>query len=404
MTAQAGAGYSENTDSFRAGLQAAQAAVAEAGAPPHLALAYCTSKHDPHRLHAGVRSALGPSARIVGGHSVGAITRDRLGYEGYQACVGALTLPGTAIHLFLERDIAGREFEVGRRLGGQLAGVSDDGWRSLLLTYDSLRENTPDRGPALNLATPLIAGMDETIGRWPSVAGVGVFGDLQFNPTYQFFDDQVMQQTASALLLCGDVRMDTIIMHGCEPAGRYHTITKAEGPVILEIDGRPALDIIAQLLGAEENQTVEDYPLFVTLGVNRGERFGPFREEDYANRLCMAVDKVRRGLVMFEDDLQAGSEVQLMRRSIDQKYVGTRCRELLRRLGGRRPFFALYIDCAGRAAAYCGSEREEAEEVQHAIGSVMPLLGMYSGVEIAQVGHQIQALDWTGVLCIFSEP
>ena len=44
-------------------------------------------------------------------------------------------------------------------------------------------------------------------------------------------------------------------------------------------------------------------------------------------------------------------------RSIDVEYVGRRCEELLGRLDGK-PIFALYIDCAGRAAAYCGSERE----------------------------------------------
>jgi hypothetical protein len=53
--------------------------------------------------------------------------------------------------------------------------------------------------------------------------------------------------------------------------------------------------------------------------------------------------------------------------------------------------------------AYSGTEGEEAEEVQKVIGSKMPLLGMYSGVEIAKVGKDIQPLDWTGVLCIFSE-
>jgi len=106
---------------------------------------------------------------------------------------------------------------------------------------------------------------------------------------------------------------------------------------------------------------------------------------------------------MFEDDLKPGFEIQLMRRSIDFDYIGRRADELLERLAGRTPFFALYIDCAGRASAYCGTEREEAEEVQRVIGSRMPLLGMYAGVEIAKVGPDMQALDWTGVLCVFSE-
>ena len=46
---------------------------------------------------------------------------------------------------------------------------------------------------------------------------------------------------------------------------------------------------------------------------------------------------------------------------------------------------------------------EEAVEVQKALPADIPLLGVYSGVELAKVGGHIQALDWTGVLCLFSE-
>ena len=95
--------------------------------------------------------------------------------------------------------------------------------------------------------------------------------------------------------------------------------------------------------------------------------------------------------------------MQLMRRAVDVGYVGNRSEELLKRIGNRNPIFAIYIDCAGRAKTYSGTEREESEEVQRVIGSKMPLLGMYSGVEIAKVGDDMQALDWTGVLCVFSE-
>lgn len=157
------------------------------------------------------------------------------------------------------------------------------------------------------------------------------------------------------------------------------------------------------MLGVGPDRSWEEYPLFVTLGLNKGDKFEEFREENYANRLCMAIDKSRNALVMFEPDLVAGSEVRLMRRSIDFAYIGARATQLLDRLDGRAPFLAIYIDCAARASAYCGTEREEAEEVQRVIGSRMPLLGMYSGVEIAKVGETMQALDWTGVLCIFSE-
>jgi small ligand-binding sensory domain FIST len=108
--------------------------------------------------------------------------------------------------------------------------------------------------------------------------------------------------------------------------------------------------------------------------------------------------------VRFEPDLVAGSEVQLMCRSVDFSYVARRTEELLARVADRHAFFALYIDCAGRASAYCGSDGEEAEEVRRVIGQRIPLLGAYSGVEIAKVGAEVRPLDWTGVLCVLSQP
>jgi len=47
------------------------------------------------------------------------------------------------------------------------------------------------------------------------------------------------------------------------------------------------------------------------------------------------------------------------------------------------------------APGSCGDQRQT-------VGSRIPLLGMYSGVEIARVKGQVMPLDWTGVLCIFT--
>jgi hypothetical protein len=386
-------------------VDAASAAAAEAGVSRcDLAMIYSTSKHDPAQLRDGVRSVIGPTARLIGGYTIGIITKDKLAYEGYQVGVAVMSSDSVKVDMFIEKGLPDNEFNVGYALGRQIKSKDYMGTPNILLMYDSIKDKPPE-GMAfnLNLATPLIEGMEQTLGIWSPAAGVGMIGDWQSNPTCQWFDDRIEQQSAMALVLSGGVQLDTIIMHGCKPAGGYHTITKAEGNVILEIDDEPAVDAIAKLLGPDSYRSWEDFPFFVTLGVNKGDKFGEFREEDYANRLVMGVDKDRGGLIMFESDLKEGSEVQLMRRSIDFDYIGERVEDLLERVGDRAPFFALYIDCAGRASAYSGTEREEAEEVQKAIGSKMPLLGMYSGVEIAKVGRNMQALDWTGVLCVFSE-
>lgn len=403
LAAKVGVGYSENTKSYEAGAEAARAALVDGDFTGcNLVLLFATEKHNPERLRDGICSVVGSSTKLIGGYSMGIITKNRLGYDGYQVGVALLASDSVTIDMFIEGGLVGNEYKVGLALGEQINRRHYDGTPNVLLMYDSVVRSVA-QGLALNMATPLIEGISGALGSWPPMAGVGMMGSMQWNPTFQWFNDRVEQHSAMALVLSGGVRMDTIIMHGCRPASGYHTITKAEGSLVLEIDGKPALDAVADLLGPDSEKSWEDYPLFVTLGVNKGDKFGPFKEEDYANRMVMAVDQQRRALVMFENDLKPGFEVQLMRRSIDFDYIGRRADELLNRVGDRTSFFALYIDCAGRASAYCGTEREEAEEVQRVIGSRMPLLGMYSGVEIAKVGPDMQALDWTGVLCVFSE-
>ena len=66
-----------------------------------------------------------------------------------------------------------------------------------------------------------------------------------------------------------------------------------------------------------------------------------------------------------------------------------------------KPFFAFYIDCAGRTCAFSGAEVEEASLIQARLAPEIPLLGFYSGVEIAPLMGRSRPLDWTGVLTLF---
>jgi hypothetical protein len=257
----------------------------------------------------------------------------------------------------------------------------------------------------MNLATPLIEGLTKYLPISLPIAGSRVMGDMKFNPTFQWCGQDLLKDSAVALLCSGNLRVYTKVLHGCRPTSAYHRITKADGPVVLEIDERPALDLVGDILGPQLRNDYQQYKFFVTFGVNYGEKWGTFNEDQYANRMCVNVDRSRAGLVLAEP-LPEGTEFQLMRRSFDMDQYRSDTSSLLDEISTDNyvPFFALYLNCAGRAATYYGSEEEEAAYVSQGLNNRVPLLGVYEAGEITRIKQDLKLLDWSGVLLIFSYP
>jgi len=66
------------------------------------------------------------------------------------------------------------------------------------------------------------------------------------------------------------------------------------------------------------------------------------------------------------------------------------------------PIGGFYINCAGRCSAFTGSEVEDAKILQEEWKQEIPLMGFYSGVELAPLLGRTRPLDWTGVLSLFT--
>jgi hypothetical protein len=399
MSTKIGVAHSNRTNSTAAAIEAATNALAKAGIKKaDFALIFCSGKHNPYEFLEGVKSVMG-DIPMIGGSSIGIITEDFIGYEGFEVGVTVFASETLSFKVFAQPDLNIDERKAGEALGKQIYEAKGDLDKALLVFYDSSKQQNP---PMLNFATWLFEGLETYLPKHISCAGAGLLADMQLTATYQFYNDEVRTQNVVAVLISGKCTMQTTIMHGCKPASAYLTITKAEGPVIFEIDNRPALEVIDELLGNNHTLHWKDFSLFVTLGVNSGEKFGAFNEKEYANRLLLAVDIPSKSLIMFEPDLKTGDEVQLMRRSVDLDYIHSGIDDIKSKLDGEKPIFSFYIDCAGRAKPYAGGEFEDATEVQKGIGSI-PFMGFYSGVEVAKVKGKLQPLDWTGVLCIISE-
>jgi hypothetical protein len=400
MTPRVGVGFSELEDSFAAGQAMTRAAMAEGGLDAcNLALLFSTCQHHPDALRDGVRSVIGPDAALTGGWAVGAITNDVFGYGGFQTGIACFSISSGDFHLFRADGLADREAEVGLALGEQLVAAEADGAQTpKLLFYDSI--NRLSGRAKLNMAMPLLAGIRQAIPHLNNLVGAGLVGDMAGLPTFQWFDDDISQQSAIALTFSPGITMHTAILRGAFPVGDYHTVTKAEGPAIIEIDGHPALDVISTLI--EGAMDPSEFAFHLMLGVNQGDPWGPYEEENYSNCMCLRTDIKRKQVIMFEPELVEGTQFQLMSRNHDPVAIKRKVDELFTRVGEEQPFFALYINCAGRAGAYAGVEDEDARYVQSAIHGRAPLLGFYSGVEIGPIRGEPKSMDWTGVLCLFT--
>ncbi len=399
---RAAIGYSDIPDSAAAGRQAAEQAIAQSKRedPCDIALLFCTARHDQRVLREAASAALGASVPIYGGGAVGIITNSDYGYAGDQVGIACLWLDGAHCDIFTEGGLLESEEAAGIRLGRRMSSLALTPESPVMLFYDAVGRD--ERGRVrLKMATWLLAGLEKALGFLPDVTGAGMQGDHVCSLMEQYIGDGLGEHCATALAFSGDIRIDSAIMHGCRPASAYYTVTKADGPVILEINHKPALDFMNELLGSGIKP--KDYPFFLLFGVNHGERWGEYDETQYASRLCLGIDTERGGIVMFEPDMTEGTEFQLMFRTFDLEYMRPRIEALFENLGGREPVFAMYIDCAGRCAGYGGTDMEDALVLQQVVAQRVPVLGIYTGVEIASVAGRPRGLDWTGVFCLFSQ-
>jgi hypothetical protein len=392
-----GVGHSDSGNSRMAGRQCIERALAAFPGEASWVLAFCGGKFDPTEFLDGIRSMT--RAPVIGGSAAGTITGAARGYGGLEAAVAVFPRSLGAPTLLIEDGLLSGEAASGRRLGKRLAQATEGG-EVVLLFYDSVASAVPHR---LHPASALVEGIhDGLAGREIVLLGAGMLTDLNLSDGYIFDGGAARKHAATAVVLPRAIGADTSILHGCIPVSSFLTVTGIAGAELLELDGRPALDVLEERLGRDRwSERPLELSLTVTLGQKQGDPFARYDENAYVNRLILTVDRERRSVTLFEPDFHAGSQVQIMSRDNALMLASVRdgTASLVARTADRDTLLWLYFDCAGRASARSGAEIEEAGVLVAGLPAVSPLLGFYSGVEVAPVaGGPSRSLDWTGVL------
>ncbi len=364
---------------------------------PVMLLVFCGGKHDPGSVLAALRDAFGPVC-VVGGSAVGAITFDGSGYSGLEIGVMAFLDPATAPSVHVTLDLLHNERAAGRELGRQVA-VAAAADAPVFLLFDSVESGSP---PKLHFASSIVEGFHDGLGeRRVRLTGGGLLTDFNLSDGWVFVGDSVRRHAALALVFPPTLAVETVILHGCRPVSAFMEITRIEGAVVYELDHEPALSVIERMLGLKIGpSTNHNISLIATLGEKHGDPFGPYDENDYVNRLILTSHQQNGSVTLFEPDFERGAKVQIMSRdnALMLQSVRDGVQVANRMMAAGDTLFSLYVDCAGRASAMSGAMIEEAEIVAQTLDRSAPLLGFYSGVEIAPFGGYSRPLDWTGLL------
>ena len=392
-------GYGKNTDPVAA-VREAVAALGPSARPPQIVMAFAGGKLDPFAVRAALADQLGP-VPVAGGSAAGAISRQGLGYSGFEIGLVAFDDPETAPQL-IKSDALGRgERIAGAELGLQVRQTVNEA-SVVVMFFDSVASTIP---PRLHYASAIVAGFNEAMGNAPvTLIGGGMLTDMNMTGAWVFDGDGVNKHATTALIFPPCIEAETEILHGCRPVSTFMEITRIDGATVYELDGEPALRVIERMLGLPiGGGRGQELSLIATLGQKQGDPYAPYDERAYVNRLILTAHADTGAITLFEPDFEPGAMVQIMSRdnSLMLESVRRGVTAANASIQDRDALLALYIDCAGRASARSGSPIEEAELVAQGLDPRVPLLGFYSGVEVAPfAGDRSKPLDWTGVLTL----
>jgi small ligand-binding sensory domain FIST len=255
--------------------------------------------------------------------------------------------------------------------------------------------------------------------------------------------DEVSTGGIGGIALSSDLPVATTLTQGCAPLGPIHTLTRSEGHVILELDGRNAFEVFSDdlksMAAARSGQDPDQVKIAETLfndeydqldqdiqNLFRGEVHVAFPvpgsdQNDYMVRNIIGLDP-DSGHIAVAQTLENGQHIMFVHRDdrtiqTDLIRALTELRErLIREHGQFKPLGAIYISCVARSMCQFGSQSGDIKDVlppsginslpsggggemkmvRDIIGDV-PLAGFYANGEISNR----RLYGYTGVLILF---
>jgi small ligand-binding sensory domain FIST len=204
---------------------------------------------------------------------------------------------------------------------------------------------------------------------------------------------EVSEGGASGAWIGSSINLIAGISQGCAPIGPAHVATTAQKNVVMEIDGRPALEVFEEEIGEMLARNLERCANFIYAALP----VGGSDTGDYLVRNLMGIDP-NKGWIAIGDQIESGDGIMFTKR--DRATANADLVQMLQRLKKRvkRPIQGgLYFSCLSRGHNLFGDAGAEMAIVREVMGDI-PLAGFFANGEIS---HD-RLYAHTGVLTLFT--
>ena len=376
----AGAGFSTDRDAVSAAREAAEQALAESGtADAAFVFAGPAHRGEVDALLEAAREVLG-TPRLVGGLGHGVIGRG-LEAEG-GAGVSVLAIRGLDAAPLWVPDLADGEERAAEVLARSLDGDPRPG--DLVVLIPDPRALQPD------------ALLDALAGACGDAAVVGAGAGGPVNDAPLVWSGRHAGEGALAGMVLRGARARRVgVTQACRPVTPLLTVTRAQPPWILELDGRPALAVYREAAREPLADDLRRAAAFVLAALPR-DISDPLGPGGYLVRNIAGFAPDANAFAIPEM-LRQGERLALVHREPETARADLAA--MLAGLGGEPPGLGLYFDCCARGASFFGVPGLEAAYLERALGGA-PFAGLFGSCELGPVGGRTELLTYTGVLAL----
>ncbi|MGJ8623353.1 MAG: FIST signal transduction protein [Yoonia sp.] len=348
-----GTGWSDEPDSAVAATEALDMAVARLdGQAPQAALVYAAVDQDLQQVTGTLRARF-PDLLIAGCTTDGEIA----GGEGF--------LEDSLVIMAFASDTLDFAVGIGQGAIGDPAQATADAV--------AMARAGSSKDPSLCIAMleglgtnihDLAGGLQKAIGAGVPVVGGAAGDQLRFEGTQQLCNDVVTSDAVVVLTIHGPLSISSGVATGYTPLGQPHTLTKADGAVVHQIDNRPAADLYADYL----QQPSIFYPLAVRDESRKSLVLSSPLNFDAETGALHLVNPVAEGSIVQLATASRQEIVDAASNAVGQAAAG---------FDGKPVDAALLFSCAGRRATLGTRTVEEYDSVRAIVGEDVPTIGFY---------------------------